>query len=334
MPEIVVKGMDSAEAMEQVTKLLGPDALILSTVKRGNMVEITATDEPVEQMPKPAASSALETPSGFAQVLAKTLKKSHAAALPDYDSEDNGRPPAHNVHKERYDWPLETTALVGPLGAGKSQLALQIATQWMQHGQQKPRIIYCGNGSVSDAAYLTVKARLLSIEIEFLSPSEVASAIDADVPAIIVVSSQTQSIDLGIEQTLVVPAGLREDRVNAYLTRWQAGSARIVLTTSADIDAAIEDQDIITRQGGLIIAQSNRQSLSDGLTTFVIENDALAHQPSAALEDTDAPIAPPSLFRKRWASSNSAGNLHSDTSEEEARAQPGLKLLSRKANMS
>ena len=75
MPEIVVKGMDSAEAMEQVTKLLGADALILSTVKRGNMVEITATDEPVEQMPKPAASSALETPSGFAQVLAKTLKK-------------------------------------------------------------------------------------------------------------------------------------------------------------------------------------------------------------------------------------------------------------------
>ena len=186
---------------------------------------------------------------------------------------------------------------------------------------------------VSDAAYLTVKARLLSIEIEFLSPSEVASAIDANVPAIVVVSSQTQSVDLGV-QTLVVPAGLREDRVNAYLTRWQAGSARIVLTTSADIDAAIEDQDIITRQGGTIIAQSNRQSLSDGLTTFVIENDALAHQPSAALDDTDAPIAPPSLFRKRWASSNPARNLHSDTSEEEARAQPGLKLLSRKANMS
>ena len=169
MPEIVVKGMDSAEAMEQVTKLLGPDALILSTVKRGNMVEITATDDPVEQMPKPAASSALETPSGFAQVLAKTLKKSHAAALPDYESEDNGKPAAHFVTNGRYDWPVETTALVGPLGAGKSQLALQIATQWMQHDQRKPRIIYCGNGSVSDAAYLTVKARLLSIEIDFLT---------------------------------------------------------------------------------------------------------------------------------------------------------------------
>ena len=65
-----------------------------------------------------------------------------------------------------------------------------------------------------------------------------------------------------------------------------------------------------------------------------IENDTLAHQPSAALDDTDAPIAPPSHFRKRWASSNSARNMHSDTSEEDARAQPGLKLLSRKANMS
>lgn len=84
----------------------------------------------------------------------------------------------------------------------------------------------------------------------------------------------------------------------------------------------------------VIIAQSNRQSLSDGLTTCVIENDALAQKPSAAPDDMDAPIAPPSLFRKRWASSISARNMHSDTSEEEARAQPGLKLLSRKANMS
>jgi hypothetical protein len=112
------------------------------------------------------------------------------------------------------------------------------------------------------------------------------------------------------------PTGLREDGVNAYLTSWQAASARTVLMTSADIDAAIEDQDIITRQGGMIIAQSNRRSLGDGLTTFMIESDALAHQPSAATVDTDAQIAPPSLFRKRWAPSNSARNMHSDTSDE------------------
>ena len=178
MPEIVVKGMDSAEAMEQVTKLLVDHGVI---------------PQQMTQMPKPAASSALETPSGFAQVLAKTLKN---RALPDYDGADSG-PAAHNVTKGRYDWPLETTALVGPLGAGKSQLALQIATQWMQHDQRKPRIIYCGNGSVSDAGRQSKLSRI------FVP----ASAVDADVP---------ESIDLGIAQ-MVVPAGLRMDGWQEHL---------------------------------------------------------------------------------------------------------------------
>mgnify|MGYP000682444843 CR=1 FL=1 len=35
---------DSASAMEEVVKKLGPDALIISTSKRGNMVEIEATN--------------------------------------------------------------------------------------------------------------------------------------------------------------------------------------------------------------------------------------------------------------------------------------------------
>ena len=35
---------DSATAMEEVVKKLGPDALIVSTSKKGNKVEIEATD--------------------------------------------------------------------------------------------------------------------------------------------------------------------------------------------------------------------------------------------------------------------------------------------------
>ena len=35
---------DSASAMEEVVKKLGPDALIISTSKRGNKVEIEATN--------------------------------------------------------------------------------------------------------------------------------------------------------------------------------------------------------------------------------------------------------------------------------------------------
>ena len=35
---------DSASAMEEVVKKLGPDALIISTSKKGNKVEIEATN--------------------------------------------------------------------------------------------------------------------------------------------------------------------------------------------------------------------------------------------------------------------------------------------------
>ena len=46
---------DSASAMEEVVKKLGPDALIVSTSKRGNKVEIEATDTiPKQQLSNPA----------------------------------------------------------------------------------------------------------------------------------------------------------------------------------------------------------------------------------------------------------------------------------------
>ena len=40
---------DSASAMEEVVKKLGPDALIVSTSKRGNKVEIEATNSLARQ---------------------------------------------------------------------------------------------------------------------------------------------------------------------------------------------------------------------------------------------------------------------------------------------
>lgn len=51
MPEIIVKGVDSADAMEQLEKLLGKDAMILKTVRRDGMVEITGTNDPAPQHP-------------------------------------------------------------------------------------------------------------------------------------------------------------------------------------------------------------------------------------------------------------------------------------------
>ena len=39
---------DSATAMEEVIRKLGPEALIVSTSKRGNKIEIEATNDPFQ----------------------------------------------------------------------------------------------------------------------------------------------------------------------------------------------------------------------------------------------------------------------------------------------
>ena len=46
MPELKFSAVDTALAMEEVQKVLGPDALILSTERRNGMIEIVATNDP------------------------------------------------------------------------------------------------------------------------------------------------------------------------------------------------------------------------------------------------------------------------------------------------
>ena len=57
---------DSATAMEEVIKKLGPEALIISTSKRGNKVEIEATNDKV--IPKRNLSKTSKD-SNFSEVL-------------------------------------------------------------------------------------------------------------------------------------------------------------------------------------------------------------------------------------------------------------------------
>ena len=71
MPTTVVRAEDSAQAMDEVIARLGPDALILSTVKRNGMVEITATTDPVppKEAVEVATRPAPETPTATAQIV-------------------------------------------------------------------------------------------------------------------------------------------------------------------------------------------------------------------------------------------------------------------------
>ena len=82
MPEIIVKGADTKDAMEKVQKLLGSDALILSTRKNGDFIEMTATDEmpfPEDQTTEAPSKNAI-----FSQMLQANLdaRKSKPTAEP------------------------------------------------------------------------------------------------------------------------------------------------------------------------------------------------------------------------------------------------------------
>jgi len=141
MPEIIVKGVDSADAMEQLEKLLGKDAMILKTVRRDGMVEITGTNDPAPQSPapRPAAQSAQPAASEpFSHILAETLKKQHArdmgasmdpkplptpqptAATP-HPTEQAATQATHQPNQQSGAFRMPQTGylLVGPKGAGK-----------------------------------------------------------------------------------------------------------------------------------------------------------------------------------------------------------------------
>lgn len=77
MPEITVKGVDTSDAMDQVQKLLGKDAVILETRRRGKSIEIVATNEmtvPLRRKPTPARDTQTELKSKFADILHKTAQ--------------------------------------------------------------------------------------------------------------------------------------------------------------------------------------------------------------------------------------------------------------------
>lgn len=69
MPTTTVRAADSAEAMDEVIARLGPDALILSTVKKNGMVEITATTDPVPPRLPKAERETVEAPSDVADTI-------------------------------------------------------------------------------------------------------------------------------------------------------------------------------------------------------------------------------------------------------------------------
>src|SRR5210317_1921098 len=97
MGEITVRALDSAMAMEEIVRRLGEDALIVSTRKVDQMIEIVATDEIQQETAFPSSPSIVVETSSEKSVSAPEFQKILDAKLQqkNSDQEDESNPQQH-----------------------------------------------------------------------------------------------------------------------------------------------------------------------------------------------------------------------------------------------
>lgn len=281
MPTTVVRAEDSAQAMDEVIARLGPDALILSTVKRNGMVEITATTDPVP--PKEAVEVATQPPQDAPEVTAQIVP------LPQADTPKSGTeapsqeavkagftklfksrmnplpgdtvPPASGdgdtiatLMRRVQIAPAATVlrarrlVLVGRVGAGKSLLALQVAAEQARAGRDV-QVSFIG-ASHADGAYVMSKSRLLGCPMDFASADVLkTSPTDSDLHIVVVSGRTTLPEDVidamaGQEDTatvLTLPLGMRRKAVLTSASQWRALDPVVALTTNPGEDLDPDD---------------------------------------------------------------------------------------------
>ncbi|MCT4683590.1 MAG: hypothetical protein N4A39_07645 [Roseicyclus sp.] len=343
MSVITVRAADSATAMDDVARRLGPDALILSTRSWNGQIEIVASDgrdvvapaaapvramraapQPADEPDDTADDAGDEAPQGvahgFAAYLARAVRPAGRAwAAPETLAEPAPNPapapapasapapvaeapapaprPAAPVHVIRPRGPgigladlliAPRVVLVGPLGAGKSGLAIQIARARADRADPAtlvPGFAFCGTGAYCDAAWLTQKAWLLGAETVVAFAAELPPPED-HAPDFVVVSDrhpdavsaarQLKAADPATRVVLVLPAGLRADRAAAHAARWRglADAAVLTLATGEAVEEA--DTEALRAAGLPAIAQSWRGDLMDGLGPLPVPNSRVA----------------------------------------------------------
>ncbi|NVO26363.1 hypothetical protein HJ526_02930 [Donghicola sp. C2-DW-16] len=281
MPTTVVRAEDSAQAMDEVIARLGPDALILSTVKRNGMVEITATTDPIppkdpkpapkpvvapEVSPEPRSADIVPLP----QVEAPKVVATHA---PKVDAQKPGFSRLFKSRMNPTEAELEVSVpetpegiaalirriqiapaanvlrahrivLVGRVGAGKSLQALQIAAQQAQAGHEV-RVSYVG-ASHADGAYLMSKARLLGCPMDYANPEILMTPPSGDLLHIVVVSGR-----LALPDTVIDAMALQDD-TRTVLTLPLGMRRRTVLTSASQWRALDPVVTLTTNPGDLL----------------------------------------------------------------------------------
>lgn len=287
MSFLTVRGRDSAEAMDLVVKKLGPDAMILSTIAKDGFVEIVASSEATEQLapviefrrwakpkaePKPAPEAA---PQPEPQPEPSEKFADHLPSFMRARTTSVATVPVIRTTREQV-LSARRVVLVGPLGAGKSHVALQLANERIDAMPDSvPNFAFIGSGSHSDGAYMTQKAWLLGEEVEFTTGEDRALPADdkAEIAVVSAGSKDMKSAAFSLAMAdqsvaiLVIPAGLRTELVEALATQWRGIAKGVMLTSGPGMPVVEADLEAVKKTGLPLLWTARRDRLIGGLGT-------------------------------------------------------------------
>ena len=268
MSVVTVRAQDTFEAMEMVAQKLGPDALILSCKNRNGMIEIVASDDaPISANTpaKPANAVMVDPlpdtgpdigPDVGPDMGPEPVPDPMAPTAPSVDIEISDDAPRRASFAEQFQ--AETSrvdvrdlvdtdmvlnaprvVLVGPAGAGKSLVAMQLAAQMLELSPNRSlRFGYCGAGSRADAAYLAQKAKLLGVDMTYVDPRNFSDMKRGHSDVVVVsgkgaegpLQAAALGVPMGARTVLVLPAGLRADRIAYEIKRWATPGMGVIFT--------------------------------------------------------------------------------------------------------
>lgn len=258
MATMTIRAADAASALDEVLRLLGPDALIVSTRQSGGLVEITAAppgSPAVAPAPAPAADGqpprqpapATAPGSGFAARLRARMEPMPGAlAVPPL-------PPR--------------LILTGPPGSGTSLLAARLAAAArMARTGPQPRLIAPRTDALTPPGLLEGWARLMGLRPDRpVCPEGLAGVLPDPRP------DEGQIVDLsGLPGTgpddlrlaaaiadaqvwLVLPTGLHPSWQDRLCETW-AGTADAIALTRADLCPPTDDDLALPARHGLPLA--------------------------------------------------------------------------------
>lgn len=216
----------------------------------------TATNAALEPTPETHAE---QTTTSFAETLKLAEDKAAAGAQVATAPELTAR----------------RVVIVGPSGAGKSLAALQLAALRLKRDPDtRPRVIYCGNGSHSDAGFLFQKGHLLGLKIEIRQPEMINDPQSGEFQVIVVTGRGGPGPDrmrpliqtADAHAIIVLPAGLRKDRIIGLSGQWGTDVATVILSADPEFPATQADSDEITAAGLVHIWNSDSARIVNGLT--------------------------------------------------------------------